>query len=201
MTWVKVCGLKKQAEVRAAEQAGADAFGLVLVPGSPRKIAPERAAILAQQSDLPAFLLTVDASPSELLDLASYIGVHGVQPYGTNIEGSVDAALRAGFEVLLPVRVDAEPVDLMDSRPDVTPLVDASEPGRLGGTGRRFDADLLDPAGREWVMAGGLTPDNVADAIRESKPWGVDASSGLESSEGIKDIELITRFVEEAKRA
>ena len=201
MTWVKVCGLKRSADVRAAEEAGADAIGLNLVPGSPRLIAPERAAKLVQRSDLPAYLLTVDTTPAELLDLASFIGVTGVQPYGDGVDECVDAAVRAGLGVLLPIRVGDSPVDLMGARSDATPLVDTAEAGIHGGTGRRFDHDLLHTAGRDWVMAGGLSPSNVADAIRAAKPWGVDASSGLELTAGTKDPELITRFVEEAKRA
>lgn len=201
MTWVKVCGLSRRSEARAAADAGADAIGLNLIPGSPRVIRPDAAATIASSTDVASFLLTKDATPAEVLDLADFTGVTGVQLYGRHVAAATESALRAGFEVLLPVHVGAEPVSLLDIAADVTPLVDSSVAGKLGGTGVRFDSSLLDSAGRDWILAGGLSPDNVADAVRAAKPWGVDASSGLESAPGRKDLELISRFVQEAKSA
>ena len=199
MTWVKVCGLSRRSEARAAADAGADAIGLVLVPGSPRVIRPDAAAAIASSTDVASYLLTMDATPAEVLDLADFTGVTGVQLYGRHVAAATESALRAGFEVLLPVHVGNTPTSLLDIDPAVTPLVDTAADGVQGGTGRRFDTSLLDPAGRDWILAGGLDPDNVAQAIKLAKPWGVDASSGLEIERGRKDVELITRFVEEAK--
>lgn len=201
MTWVKICGLSRARDVRAAEEAGADAIGLVLVPESPRAITADQAASLASVAGVKTFLLLRDASPSEMLDLASFVGVSGIQPYGSGVGEVTDAALRAGLEVLYPVPVGDGPVSLMDVRDDVLPILDTARADRHGGTGERFDPGLVDAAGRDWVIAGGLTPDNVADAISAAKPWGVDVSSGVESEPGVKDPEFITRFVEEAKRA
>jgi phosphoribosylanthranilate isomerase len=201
MTWVKVCGLSKPSEARAAAAAGADAIGLVMVPSSPRAIRPDVAATIASATDLDSFLLTMDATPSEMLDLAGFIGVTGIQPYGDHLEATVEAAIRAGLEVLLPIAVSGDRLSLLDVSDQVTPLLDTADPQAHGGTGRRFDTGLVDPAGRDWVLAGGLNPDNVAEAIDRAKPWGVDASSGLESAPGTKDLNLITRFVEEAKSA
>ncbi len=201
MTWVKVCGLSKPSEARAAAAAGADAIGLVMVPSSPRAIRPDVAATIVSATALDSFLLTMDATPSEMLDLADFTGVTGIQPYGDHRDATVEAALRAGLRVLLPIAVSGSPLSLLDVADQVTPLLDTADPRAHGGTGRRFDTDLVDPAGRDWVLAGGLNPDNVADAIGQAKPWGVDASSGLESAPGTKDLNLITRFVEEAKSA
>jgi phosphoribosylanthranilate isomerase len=92
-------------------------------------------------------------------------------------------------------------LDLTSIPDDQIPLLDTAVEGLLGGTGRRFDAGLLPVIDRDWVMAGGLGPDNVAETIRELRPWGVDASSRLESSPGHKDPELIAAFVQEAKNA
>ncbi len=89
----------------------------------------------------------------------------------------------------------------MDVRDGVMPILDTADPDRAGGTGKRFDATLVDTAGRDWVLAGGLRPSTVADAVASAKPWGVDVSSGVESSPGVKDPALITRFIEEAKSA
>ena len=201
MTWVKICGLSKARDIRAAEEAGADAIGLVLVPESPRAVTADQAAVLASVANVDTFLLMRDATPSEMLDLASFIGVSGIQPYGDGVDETVDAALRAGLEVLYPIHVGSDRVTLTDLRDGVTPMLDTADPDRAGGTGQRFDATLVDAAGRDWVLAGGLRPSNVAEAIASSKPWGVDVSSGVESAPGVKDPTLITRFIEEAKRA
>ncbi|HEY5650415.1 MAG TPA: phosphoribosylanthranilate isomerase [Acidimicrobiia bacterium] len=201
MTWVKVCGLSRVSEARAAAEAGADAIGLVMVPGSARVVRPDAAATIAQATSLDSYLLTMDATPSEMLDLADFIGVTGIQPYGRHSHAVVDAAIRAGLRVLLPMAVGTERVSLLDVADGVTPLLDAADPERLGGSGKRFDTELVDHAGRDWVLAGGLSHENVAEAIGAAKPWGVDASSGLESAPGRKDVNLITRFVEEAKSA
>lgn len=201
MTWVKVCGLSKASEAKAAAAAGADAIGLVMVPGSVRAIRPDVASAVAKATSLDSYLLTMDATPAEMLDLADFIGVTGIQPYGRMVEATIDAALRAGLEVLLPISVGTQAVTLLDVGEAVTPLLDTADSSGRGGTGRRFDTSLVDAAGRDWVLAGGLDHENVAEAIEVAKPWGVDASSGLESEPGRKDPNLITRFVEEAKSA
>jgi len=201
VTWVKICGLSRAREVRAAAEAGADAIGFVVIPESPRAITADQAASLAPVADVKTFLLLMDSSPSEMLDLASFVGVSGIQPYGSGVDEVIDAALRAGLEVLYPVPVGDRPVSLVDVRVDVLPVLDTARAGKHGGTGELFDPRLVDAAGRDWVIAGGLTPDNVAEAIASAKPWGVDVSSGVESEPGVKDLSLITRFVEEAKRA
>lgn len=201
MTWVKICGLSKARDVRAAEEAGADAIGLVLVPESPRAISADQAASLASVATVDTFLLVRDSTPAEMLDLASFIGASGIQPYGEHVDEVVDAATRAGLQVLFPVHVGAARVTLLDVRDGVLPLLDTADADHAGGTGMRFDASLVDAAGRDWILAGGLSPSNVAGAVASAKPWGVDVSSGVESAPGAKDPKLITRFIEEAKRA
>ncbi len=103
MTWVKICGLSKARDIRAAEDAGADAVGLVLVPESPRVVSADQAAALASAATVETFLLLRDTTPSEMLDLASFIGVTGIQPYGDGVDEVIDAALRAGLQVLYPI--------------------------------------------------------------------------------------------------
>lgn len=199
MTWVKVCGLRTAGDVAAAEEAGADAIGLVLAE-SPRRVTPEEARRLAARTTLPAFLVLVDARPTEVIDLAEFVGAAGVQPHGEHGADAAAAARLAGLDVLRPVRVDG-PVDLTGIPDDQTPILDAAVDGLHGGTGIGFDPALAGGIDRRWVMAGGLGPDSVADAVRRSRPWGVDASSRLESAPGIKDRDLIIRFVKEAKSA
>jgi phosphoribosylanthranilate isomerase len=200
VVWVKVCGVRRAEDVAAAREAGADAVGIV-VAESPRRVPVERARELAALAgDLPSYLVTVDAGSAELLDLAGFCGVAGVQPHGAYSDIAASAAVRAGLSVLLPVAVEGRPS--LDRIPSAqTPLLDARVPGMHGGTGETFDWSLTEGIDRPFVLAGGLGPDNVGEAVRAVRPWGVDASSGLESSPGVKDAGLITTYVREAKRA
>jgi phosphoribosylanthranilate isomerase len=200
MTWVKICGLRTTADVEAATKAGADAVGFVLAQDSPRAIRPDLAARLIADADLPSFLVTVDASPAEILDLVDFTGASGVQPHGADSAAAAAAARRAGLAVLRPFRV-TEDLDVSAVPDDQILLLDTNIPGLHGGTGIRFDSDLLPKLDRDWVMAGGLDPDNVVEAIHTLRPWGVDASSRLESSPGHKDHDRIAAFVREAKHA
>lgn len=200
MTWVKVCGMRTAADVKAATAAGADAVGFVLVPESPRAISPDQAARLIANTDIPSYILTVAASATEILDLADFTAASGVQPYGSDADSAAAAARRAGLAVLRPLKVNAD-LDLSAVPADQTPLLDTAVEGKLGGTGTRFDTRLVPEIQRDWVMAGGLGPDNVAEIVRTVRPWGVDASSRLESSPGHKDHDLIAAFVREAKHA
>ena len=200
MTWVKICGLRTPADVRAATDAGADAIGFVLSQESPRSVRPDLAARLIADADLPSFLVTVGASATEILDLIDYTGASGVQPHGADAGAAAAAARRAGLQVLRPLPV-TEDLDLSIVPEGQIPLLDTHVPGFHGGTGVRFDGSLLPEIDRDWVMAGGLDPSNVAEAIAAFRPWGVDASSRLESAPGQKDHDLITAFVREAKHA
>lgn len=199
MTWVKVCGVRRAQDLRAAEEAGADAVGFVLGP-SPRRIRPEEAATLAAETGLETFLVTVDSTPADLLNLAAFTGVTGVQAHGALAAEAAEAAERAGMRVLRPVL--AGPDLHLDLVPEgQIPLVDSGRNGMHGGTGKTWDRKSFTVVDRPWVMAGGLGPRNVADAINELRPWGVDASSRLESAPGVKDPDLVAAFVREAKRA
>jgi phosphoribosylanthranilate isomerase len=197
--WVKVCGVRRRVDVAAAEEAGANAVGLVLAD-SPRRVTPEEAARLAAATDLETFIVTVDAHPAELLDLASFTGVTGVQPHGAGAEEAAAAAVRAGLTVLRPVRVDG-PVDFDRVPARQIPLLDSPHVTLHGGTGSRFDPDLVPPTDRRWVLAGGMGPGTVGEAVARLRPWGVDASSALESRPGVKDPDLIMTYVEEARQA
>lgn len=199
MTWVKVCGVRRPADIEAAEEAGADAVGLVLGP-SVRRLLPGEAARLAAATRLETFLVTVDADPDELVALARETGVTGVQPHGAHASEAAEAAASAGLAVLYPL--SARPgLDFSGVPGGCIPLVDSPAPGAHGGTGRQWDRRGFSPGERSWVMAGGLGPGTVGPAIAELAPWGVDASSALESAPGVKDPELIAAFVREAKRA
>jgi len=199
MTWVKVCGMRTVADVEAAAEAGADALGLNLIPGTPRYLEVEDAARLASLSRVPSVILTLDARPHELVELLERVGAAGVQPYGDHAPDAARAAAAAGAFVLRPHRVRG-PVDLGTIPTGQTGLLDGYSAEGLGGTGRQVAPEWLPPPGSRYVLAGGLNPSNVADAVSRHRPWGVDASSGLESAPGVKDPARIHSFVRNAKR-
>lgn len=201
MTWVKVCGIRCEADLEAAQEAGADAVGLVLADVSPRRVGLEVAARLVRRAEIETVLVTVDATPARVLEWLDLTGASGVQPHGDHSAEAAAAARRAGRLVLRPVPV-GERVALDHVPEGEVPLLDTADSQRHGGTGRSFDWSLVEGiASRRWVLAGGLRPDTVGEAVRRLRPWGVDASSGLESEPGRKDRELIMRFVAEAKQA
>ncbi len=198
MTWVKVCGLRRPEEVTAAVEAGADAVGFVLAD-SPRQVTASRAGALGEGAPLLRFLVTVDLDARSLLAAVAEAGADGVQPHGAHRRVVAAQAARSGLLVLHPLRVAASP-DLSLIPENQTPLLDANVPGLHGGTGEQFDWGLAAGIERDFVLAGGLGPGNVSRAIEQVDPWGVDASSGLESAPGVKDLGRIRAFVEAAKR-
>lgn len=196
--WVKICGLSRAADVEAAVEAGADAVGFVLAE-SPRRVSPETARRLGEGLTVQRVLVTVDARPEQLMRWVAATGATGVQPHGLHSADAGSAAISEGLLVLHPVRVRSR-VDLGEVPAGRIPLLDTFEPNRHGGSGSSFDWGLIGPADRDFVLAGGLNSENVAGAIARVSPWGVDASSGLESAPGVKDPELIREFVREAKK-
>jgi phosphoribosylanthranilate isomerase len=160
------------------------------------------AALATEAEGLERFVLVAGIGPAQALDWAGQVGATGLQPYGPAAGEVASAAEAHGLRVLRPVRmVAAEPPDLTQIPPTQMPLLDAAKQGVLGGTGETFDWGLVAGLEREFVLAGGLGPDNVGRAIGAVHPWGVDASSRLESAPGEKDPVLILRFVEEAKNS
>ncbi len=195
MTWVKVCGLSTPQDVAVAAQAGADAIGFVFYPPSPRVVTVEQAFELGTGFEGTRVALTVDAEPSELLRVAAASGADAVQPYGEHAREAAVVAHAEGLEVFFPLVVVERP-DFRSLPAGFTPLLDSAV---VGGTGETFDWDRAVGLDREFVLAGGLSPDNVEEAIRRVSPWGVDASSGLESAPGIKDRGKVAAFIEKAK--
>lgn len=203
MTWVKVCGLREERDVSAAVDAGADALGFVLDETSPRRISVERAARLMDDVPILRVLITTDMAPDEIERVVDETGANAVQVYGRHAEESAGKSVAAGLFVLRPVSMSVTPPEPDPARvPDSqTVVLDSARGNRIGGTGVAFDWDLIPDLGRPFVLAGGLNPDNVAGAIRTVRPWGVDASSGLESERGVKDTSRVVAFIEQAKEA
>ena len=197
--FIKVCGLRTERDVDTAVEAGADAIGFVFAR-SPRLVDADTAARLARR--VPEHVLTVgvfrDQPVDEVRRLADRSGVRGVQLHGD--EGPEHyAALRREGVTLIRGTAYREPAPRGGELGEDLLLLDAPVPG----SGSTWDWTGLDLAalGGRWLLAGGLNPRNVQEAVRSVRPWGVDVSSGVESSRGVKDPALITAFVEAARSA
>jgi phosphoribosylanthranilate isomerase len=195
---VKVCGLTTPEDAAAVAALGVWGIGVVLAAGSPRQIDPEAAARVA--AAVPPGVARVGvfagAGPGEIADVAGAVALTHVQLHG----GADPAEVRAvtGLPVIEAVRVGG-PADLARARASAADLVllDAAVPGRLGGTGTAFDWGLLEreELGRDFVLAGGLTPANAAEAIARLRPTILDVSSGVESAPGRKDPARVAAFL------
>lgn len=202
-TRIKICGLTRPQDVRAAVDAGADAIGFVFYPPSPRAVSIEQAAELVAL--LPPFVtsvgLFVNPAPDEVEAVLSRLPLQLLQFHGD--ESDVDCA-RFGRPWIKAARMRPG-VDLLEfaaSYPRASGiLVDAFVDG-YGGGGKTFDWTLI-PAGftRPLVLSGGLDADNVGDAVRRIRPWAVDVSSGVESAKGIKDADMIAAFIAGVRHA
>jgi phosphoribosylanthranilate isomerase len=187
---VKICGLTQAEDAALAVELGADAVGFIFWPKSPRvtTIANVRAIGRA----LPGFVtrvgVFVNAPPDEVAATAAEAGLDAVQ-----LHGDEDVAQYAGISARLikglPLDDDATVQRVIDLPAEVTPLVDAADRDRRGGTGRLADWSRAARVAsqRPIVLAGGLSADNVADAIRQVRPWAIDVSSGVEDAPGVKN--------------
>jgi phosphoribosylanthranilate isomerase len=200
MTWVKVCGLTREADVSNAVDAGADALGFVIAADSPRRVDLGRAKCLMDGLPVLRILVTADEDADAVLEAASRTGADGVQPHGDHSASVATAAAAAGLFVLRPVPVGrGGPLSSIDSDTPGIPLLDSANPDVLGGSGTTFDWSIIGHTESRFVLAGGLGPDNVSRAVRAVHPWGVDASSRLEISPGVKDPGRVADFIARAK--
>jgi phosphoribosylanthranilate isomerase len=210
MTRVKVCGLTRPADVDAAVAAGADALGVIVdVPvDTPREISPEKAASLLAR--LPPFttgtLVTMGDEPDAVASLAQLVGADAIQVHGALSAGEL-STLRAQADVPVLVAVDATDAERAHAVANVADAVLLDTPAQDGGggTGRTHDwslsADLASALSVPVILAGGLTPVNVADAIDAVDPFAVDVASGVEARGGVKDHDLVRDFVTTAQEA
>ena len=210
---VKICGLSTPETLDAAVAAGADFIGLVFFPKSPRNVSLEQAAALADRARGRAkiVVLVVDADDALLKAIAENVRPDFIQAHGAETPERVEEIERlTGCPVIKAIRVRDE-TDIAAaagfSQAASLILYDAKAPETLGsalpgGNGHAFDWGLLEGERRPaFMLAGGLNPENVAEAIRVTGAPIVDVSSGVESAPGIKDLGLIRKFVEAAKRA
>jgi phosphoribosylanthranilate isomerase len=206
-TRIKFCGVTRAADAELCAELGVDAVGLNFYPKSPRCVTPQVGAELVKQLGplvCPVGVF-VNAPPIQMLSVAEYAGLRALQTYS-------DAPPEFDFGQLgwLPAfRVKDEAgiaavrhflglagASPSRSRPAAV-VIDSFVPGEMGGTGHVAPWHLLAglDLGVPLILAGGLTPDNVADAIRQVRPWGVDLASGIESAPGVKDAGKMRVFV------
>lgn len=205
-TKIKICGISTVAAGLAAIDAGADYLGFVFYPPSPRVLEPEGARALiaelrqARPGGWRAVGVVVNEPVQKVVSIREVCALDAVQlngeesrEYSRQIPGPVIKAVRLGGASA------AGPVPTADSFGAERLLIDASVPGRYGGTGVAYDWAQFRSAVADGFLAGGLTPDNVVEAIAAAKPWGVDVSSGVEE-DGTKSPALIRAFIEAVRR-
>ena len=203
MIKIKVCGLTDPAEAKAVAEAGADAIGLVFAK-SPRKIDPDRAREIVQ--NLPPMVQTVgvfvNESSEKIRQIIDYCGLDLVQLHGEETQETCkDLAPRAIKAWRIRTKADIQAL-LPYQKVVRAFLLDAWSPVAHGGTGKTFDWSIAIEAkkvlSRPIILAGGLKPENVAQAVKQVRPWGVDVSSGVENAPVKKNIDLVADFIRRA---
>lgn len=196
--WVKICGITEEEDALAAVALGADAVGFIFAP-SPRQVTVGAVRDIVKR--LPPGILSIgvfrDQSPRLVIETVLEAGLSGAQLHGHETPAmaqEVRAKVKALF-VAFPAGAPA--IDRFDEYAADALMLDAPTPG----SGEVFDWALADglPFNRRLILAGGLTPDNVADAITAVRPWGVDVSTGVESAPGRKDARKVRAFIRNAK--
>lgn len=198
--FVKICGITTEDDALLAVALGADALGFVFAP-STRQVQPAAVADIVKR--LPPEIATIgvfrDQSPERVVETINATGLVGAQLHGGETPDQVAWVRRRVRLVIKAMAAGAPTVpDAGNYKADVL-MLDASEPG----SGQLFDWRLTDdvPPGVRLLLAGGLNADNVADAIGQTRPWGVDASTGVESAPGRKDPRKLRAFIAAAKSA
>ena len=203
-TRIKICGITRHEDATAAAAAGADAIGFVFYRNSPRYVDPDRAKAIA--AAVPPFVsivgLFVDADAADVEASLRAFRVDYLQFHG---DENKDYCSQFGVPFLKAVRVRPG-LDLLHYAIDFSAaralLLDAFVDGVPGGTGQKFDWNLI-PRNLPLpiVLSGGLSPDNITEAVRRVRPWAVDVSSGVEAAKGIKDADKIKQFIRGVRNA
>ena len=216
MTWIKICGITNLEDALIAVETGADALGFVFYEKSPRKVDQETARRVVR--DLPGTVekvgVFVNQTEDSICATADEVGLTAVQLHGDNMDPHVADLIveqRPNLKVIVGISMHHPTPEgwAMMWRPDVVHafLVDTGSSSKYGGTGQTFDwqtnqssVEVIARLG-QVVVAGGLDPANVAEAIRILKPWGVDVASGVESTPGKKDPHKVRAFVDSVRQA
>ena len=212
---IKVCGVTSPEDAALAVEAGADAVGINFFTESARYVDPQVAAPIVEAVGKSATVVGVfvNESPERIVEICGDLGIRVVQLSGRE---PADSAARMPYPVIKAVHGEGGvSLEAFRDYPCNAFLLDAAVPGRYGGTGRALDWKVLGRtvggplvrfgaagstgSGLPWLLAGGLTPENVAEAIRTARPFGVDVASGVEASPGRKDAGKMKSFVDNAK--
>ncbi|QLG48491.1 phosphoribosylanthranilate isomerase [Natrinema halophilum] len=208
MTRVKICGMTREADLEAAVDAGVDAVGIIcdVSVDTPREVSVERAKALTTAAPpfVTSVLVTMPDGPGDAIELVEEIEPDAIQIHGGIRPGDL-AYLRAKLDVDILLAVDADDATTATTYDDLVDglIVDTVSEDGGGGTGRTHDWDRTRTAAMDLespvILAGGLTPENVGDAVRTVGPFAVDVASGVEERGGIKDATAVQSFVDRAK--
>jgi phosphoribosylanthranilate isomerase len=208
---VKICGITNSEDARAAVAAGADLLGFNFYTRSPRYIAPERAREIAaplQASGRRPLLVGVfvNSPLEEVQSILEITRIDLAQLHGDEPARVLEQLHGRGFKALRPSSEAEAEIDAEWFAPHAPNapalLIDAHRRDQYGGTGHMADWTIATRMAQRYsiLLAGGLTPENVTEAVRQVKPWGVDVASGVEMSPGKKDVEKMKLFIERARR-
>ena len=207
-TRVKICGITRIQDIKSVVDAGADAIGFVFFPPSPRNVSVELAQELVKQ--VPAYVQTVglfvNASSDEILEVLKTVSLDVIQFHGDETpEQCQKIAKLTGrrWYKAIQVKPDLDVISTIKQYQQVgasAMLLDAWHPELKGGTGHSFDWSQFPQLDIPLILAGGLKPENIENAIKTTKAYAVDVSGGVESAKGIKDQQLIERFMQGVQR-
>ena len=201
---IKICGITKPEQGKAIADLGATTLGFICVSRSPRYVTPQQIALISEYlpSSVERIGVFADTNPQEIVTIASQANLTGIQLHGEETPQfcqHLKTILPKGIELIKALRVkNADSLNkarIYDNIVD-TLLLDAYHPQLLGGTGKTLNwqdlSDFNPPL--PWLLAGGLTPDNIEDALGQIHPQGIDLSSGVERSPGDKDLDKVAKL-------
>jgi phosphoribosylanthranilate isomerase len=201
-TRVKFCGITTPEQAKAAALAGCDAIGLLFVPGSPRTVTIEQAKVIVQILPPLVSVVAVVANDSEdrIDELLDRIYIDYLQFHG---EESPEMCRQFGQPYIKTLRVGHDPISISHERyhDAAALLLDTYHPQKQGGIGEPFDWQTVPPIEPHWILAGGLHPGNVEQAIQILHPYAVDVSGGIESAPGVKDVQRMQQFINKVRVA
>ena len=199
-TRIKICGLRRKEDISYVNEVLPDFAGFIFDPSRRRYIDPETAAVLRPQlaDSIRAVGVFVNAAPEEILRIAETVRLDLIQLHGNEDDTYIRNLRKQTFLPIIKairVRTEEDTAQAAASSADLILLDNGA-----GGTGTRFNWELVQKVSRDFLLAGGISAENAADAIRLCHPWGLDASSSLET-EGMKDPEKIRSFMEAVRQA
>jgi phosphoribosylanthranilate isomerase len=202
MTWIKICGITNIEDALNVASLGADALGFIFAPSS-RRVEPDVAKkiILALPKTLLKIGVFVNEAPEEVQRVAKYCSLNALQFHG---EESPEYCKRFYHPIIKAIRIKSfESLKEMEKYPDCLILLDTFSPTQAGGTGNPFpwEVALKAKEEKEFILSGGLKPENIEEAIKKVRPWGVDVCSGVEAIPKKKDLLKMANFVKEVRKA